>query len=418
MTNTTVRKPLGFSAAILALCFAACSDDPTGPNAADECSTDVTAATDGTFVELCEVTGGPVRHVRIENFRAQRTHASAQLVFGFAVPPTSPTDPMGSGQFRVLFYGGGTPAPSPLVQASFGGVDAPLDGDAAFINAGATVCFDLHDGGANEAPHFILWVDGQRGADCEARATLTASSAFAARSFWHGATGAIAKDSGIYFRQAAGSGQTPRITLFAEPALEEAEITAATSCSATWTSNTEWQQMCAPAAGIARHVRLESVQASANNSYFYAVIGQDPGPTGNPAQSAGKLIVTGGRSNSGSSWTWFRFDNGTTTQFSYANAGGQALYTQTPATICFDVGTNDQGNARVVFWATGANQADCADRKTLTLARVLYDSAADPATASIWDVPQVAGKLNFVKTNTTSATIGNVVVMSEPAVLF
>ncbi len=400
----------------LATLVIGCSDDPAGPDdPADltRCSTDISQG--DAFVELCAL-DGPVRHVRIENLRAPATHASAQIVFGFTAAPTSPTAALGAGQFRVLFYGGGVPAPAALVQASFGSVDAVLDGSAAFINAGATVCFDLHDGSATTAPAFVLWVDGQRGADCETRSTLTAATAFAAQATWQGTTGAVAKQAKAYFRQSSSAGTSPKVTLSTEHVLEASAIAAATTCSAAWATNTDWQQLCTPAVGTVRHVRLEGVQASANNSYFYTVLGQDANPTGNPAQSAGKLILTGGRSNSGSSWTWFRFNTGSTTQYSYT-AGGNALFTAGPSTICFDTGANDDGTARLVYWATGANGANCAERATLTLDRALYDSSTDPTTASIWSVPYVTGKLNFVKTNNANVTIGNMVVSTEPAAL-
>lgn len=413
---------VGLLALVLVLAAAACDDDPSGPaDAVSACATDITSATDGSFVELCEVTSGPVRHVRIENFTATRTHASVQVVFGFDAPPAAPNDPIAADQFRVLFYGGGTPFPSPLVQATYGDVDIALDGDASFINAPSTICFDLYDGAAGEAPSFILWVDGQKGADCDDDATLTGASAYGARTYWNGTTGAITKDTNVYFRQASGTGATPTVTLFADAVLAETDIDAALACTTAWASNTDWQQLCAPA-GIARHVRLESVQSSANNSYFYAVLGQAASPAGNPAQSAGKMILTGGRSNSGASWTWFRFDEApptpaSTTQFTYETDAGQELYTEVTATICFDTGANDVGNARFVFWATGANGANCSDRSTLTLANALYDSTTDPSTAGIWDQPYIAGALNFVKTNTTNASMGNAVVMGEPAVL-
>ncbi len=401
----------------LTLLVFGCSDsDPIGPDDPSEltsCSTDISQG--DSFVELCAI-DVPVRHVRIENLRAPATHASAQIVFGFQAPPAGANEPLAAGQFRVLFYGGGVPAPAALVQASFGTVDAALDGAAAFINAGATVCFDLHDGSATSAPASVLWVDGQRGANCGNRSTLTAASAFAARAQWQGATGAVAKQAKAYFRQSASGATSPKVTLSAEPALEASAIAAATSCSAAWATNTDWQQLCTPAAGTVRHVRLEGVEATANNSYFYTVLGQDANPTGNPALSAGKLIVTGGRSNSGSSWSWFRFNTGSTTQYSYT-AGGNALYTAGPSTICFDTGANSNGTARLVFWATGANGANCADVATLTLERALYDSSTDPTTAAIWDVPYVTGKLNFLKTSNPNVTVGNVVVSTEPAAL-
>ncbi len=405
----------------LATLIAACGDDnPAGPGItpplASECSTSITAANDGAFVELCEISS-TVRHVRIENARATATHGSAQILFGFSAPPTATSGALGADQFRVLLYGGGTPAPSPVLQATFGAADASIDENASYINAGATICFDLHDGSATTAPQFVVWVSGQRGANCNERSTLTAATAMGARVHWQGATGAVAKQFKAYFRQSAGSGATPKITLLADPVLNEAAIAAATSCTTAWTNNTDWQQLCTPAGGAARHVRIDAVQSAANNSYFYAVFGQDPSPTGNPAAGAGKMIITGGRSSSGASWTWFRFGTGSTTQFNYATDAPSPLYTQGPSTICFDMGANSDGTARMVFWATGANGADCAVPSSLRLDRALYDSAADPATASIWDAAHVSGKLNFIKTNNANVTAGTVTLSAEAATL-
>ncbi len=413
------RATRAVAALVLTAFVAGCSDDsPAGPNeeTKTECSTNITAANDGSFVELCQPTQG-VRHVRIENFRATATHASSQIVFGFSAPPTATSGPIAAGQFRVLLYGGGMPAPTPTLQASFGAVDATLDGNATYINSGATVCFDLYDGSATEAAQFMLWVSGQRGANCADRSTLTVATALGARTHWQGTTGAVAKQLKVYFRQSGATGATPRITLSATPVLEAAAIEAATTCTTTFAANTDWQALCVPPAGEARHIRLQNVQSTSNNSYFYAVFGQDPSPTGNPASGAGKFILTGGRSNSGSSWTWFRFGAGSTTQFSYANDAASALYTAGSSTICFDMGTTSEGRARVVFWATGAKGADCAVKSSLRLDRALYDSATDSATAAIWDTAYLTGKLNFIKTNNTSVTMGTVVVSAETAAL-
>lgn len=416
MRRSSFAPAVRVAAALLLPLLAACDDDATEPDLLTECTTNVTAAQGDTFVELCAVSG-PVRHVRIQNVRTPATHASAQVVFGFDTPPASAQATLAADQFRVLLYGGGTPAPAPLVQASFGGADEVLDGSAAFLNAGATVCFDLHDGGADTAPAFVLWVSGQKGADCANRATLTAATAFGARASWGGARGAVDKAAKVYFRQAASGGTTPTVTVSTEPVLSAAAIAAATTCTTQWTANTDWQALCAPAAGTARHVRLSAVQSTSNNSYFYAVLGQDPNPTGNPAAAAGKLIITGGRANSGASWTWFRFGTGSTTQFNYATDAGSALYTAAPSTICFDTGASANGNARMVFWATGAKGADCAVPSTLTLARALYDSSTDATTGAMWNAPFVLGKMNFIKTNNASSTLGTVTVSSEPVAL-
>lgn len=417
----TVRSRLRATVAafgILSLATA-CSDndtitEPVGDPA--ECTTTTTAANDGAWVQLCKVSG-PVRHIRIENAKAGRTHASAQVVIGSAAAPTATSGVLNADQFRVLLYGGGTPAPTPQLQATFGTADATLDENATYINSGATVCFDIHDGSASAAPQFVIWVSGQKGADCASRTTLTLATAVGVRSGWTGATGAVSKSLNSWFRQAAGGGTTPKIFVSTTPVLEAAAITASASCNSVPTATTDWQQLCAPTGGLARHFRIETVQSTASNSYFYAVIGQDAAPTGNPAASTGKLIVTGGRSNSGTSWTWFRFGSGSTTQFSYATDAAAGLYIAGPNTICFDVGSNSAGNARIVFWATGAKGADCAVKSTLTLARALYDSSTDTATGSMFDAPLATGKLNFVKTNSTSATLGRVTVSSESAAL-
>ncbi len=404
------------SAVLALLAFAAGCDDSVGPGSQlRECVTNITAAQGDSFVELCDL-DVPVRHVRIENFRAPATHASAQILFGFDTPPSSSTPELEADQFRVLLYGGGPPFVPPVLQASFGGVDVEL-GDASFVNDGGTVCFDLHDGSATGAPAFVLWVEGVDGADCGNRATLTAANAYSAVSQWGGAEGSVDKVAGAYFRQSAAGGTAPIVRLFADPVLDEAQIASATTCSTTWAANTDWQQLCAPAVGDVRHIRIDAVESSSNNSYFYAVLGQDPSPTGNPAPDEGKLIITGGRSNSGSSWTWFRFGAASTGQFSYTTDEGYSIYTDGPTSICLDLGSNADGTARLVFWATDAEGADCADPATLTLDNALYDSTTDSTSGEIWNGGLAADKLNFIKTNNSAVSLGAITISSEAAAL-
>ncbi|MGV3710849.1 MAG: hypothetical protein ACO1Q7_18650 [Gemmatimonas sp.] len=419
------RPRLRFSLAVLSLAAlasltAACSDDdsitdPVGDPA--ECSTSTTVAQEGTWVQLCKISG-PVRHVRIENVKAGRTHASAQFVLGTTAAPTVTTGALGLDQFRVVMYGGGTPAPTAQLEATFGVANATINSNASFLNDGATVCFDLHDGTATTGPQFVIWVSGQKGANCLDRATLTLSTASGIRTEWSGSVGALNKTLSGWFRPATGAGTTPKVTVSTTPVLEAATISASTTCSNLPTASADWQSLCTPGSGLVHHVRIESASSTANNSYFYAVFGQDASPTGNPTGAAGKLIITGGRSSSGASWTWFRFGAaGTTTQFNFATDAGAALYVAAPHTVCFDIGTAANGNARLVYWATGAKGADCAVKSTLTLARALYDSSTDTTTGTIFDAPLVAGKLNFVKTNNTSATLGRVTMSSEAAAL-
>lgn len=388
------------------------------PDAAVEtgaCATTIPATT-GELTELCTLpAGGTVRHVRIAGVTAPAVHASAQIWFGYDAAPTSATAPLAADQFKVMLYGGGPPGAPTIVQGVFGTREQTIATGQPFVNQVSTVCFDLSDGSVTTAPAFVLWVDGQNGADCDAKSTLTIANALGVRARWSG-PGAIAKAKKLFFRQSPGITATPTVTLSATPALAEAAVLAATQCTSTWTANTDWQQLCTPPAGKGLHVQLKAVASAANNSYWYAVIGQDAAPTGNPTMSPGKLIVTGGRSNSGSSWTYFRFDDGSTTQFTYSNTAGE-LYTAAASDVCFDLGSTTTGNARLVFWATGANAADCANRTTLTPATALYDSTTDAASGAIWDMPWVAGKLNFVKTNNPNVTLTDAVITSEPAAL-
>ena len=406
-------------------------DDETkdaGPDSGDvdeldptSCVTTPTAGSGDTVVELCKpAQGGTVKHVTIAGLRTPAVHASASVVFGFDEAPTSAQGPIEADQFRVLFYGGGSPAPPALVQATFGSFNETLEGNASFLNtAPSTVCFDVHDGGTNTAPYFALWVSGQKGADCADRSTLTVASAWGIRANWKGATGAIDKAAKAFYRQTAGL-PLPKITVSATPALTADALAAAVDCTTNWTANTDWQGLCAPAAGAPRHVRIEGAATTANNGYWYAVLGQDATPTGAPAVGAGKLIVTAGQSSSGASWTYFRFGAtagaNSTTQFNYKTDAEAALYTSGPSTVCFDLGQSG-ANQRFVFWATGAKGADCTKRTTLTTTSALYDSTTDASTGAIWSGLLAAGKQNFIKTNNATVSLVKAVVSSDPAAL-
>jgi hypothetical protein len=191
----------------------AATDPEDGGQVADECSTTVAAA-DGNFVELCSLSA-PVRHVRIEGLVAPRVHAATQVLFGFPATPASTNPTIGEGQLQALFYGGGVPFPAPMVVRRFGAHETTLSGDAGFVNAVSTVCFDVHDGSAERPPYFVLWVDGQRGASCAQPATLTLDSAFGSE--LAGPTGAIARQTPVFFRQAAA--QEATVTVSSQPVL-------------------------------------------------------------------------------------------------------------------------------------------------------------------------------------------------------
>lgn len=196
---------------------AACEDGVGPDEEVTQCTTTVAQA--DAFVELCAL-DAPVGHVRIENVKTPRTHADAMIIFGFDAAPTVPARDleMGAGQLGILMYGGGIPFPPPVFQATYGEADASLGDDNSFLNDGATICIDIHNGSATTSPILIVWVDGIKEADCETSSTLTGVSAYAVTAF--DATGAVDLEAKSFFRQAAAGGTTPVIHLFADPALD------------------------------------------------------------------------------------------------------------------------------------------------------------------------------------------------------
>lgn len=419
-------------------------DSPPSPDAPPDsapltgsCTTDITPANaaGGAFVELCSIPNGHgVKHVTIAGLQLPPQHMSAQVFFGFDAAPSSYDVELEADQARFQLYAGGSAGPAgtlpPQVELDVGDATSFLAGDASFVTASSTVCFDLHDGSATTAPYFVLWVDGQKGASCADPATLTLASAFGTRALYHGGTGALDKTTKVYYRQGGAVTSMPTITLSDTPAQTEAAILAAAQCSSTFAANTNWQETCAPAAGSARHVRVNGIAATANSSYFYAIHGQDA-PTdlaSSPATTAGdqSLILLAGRHYNATSATYFKFNGGQVLDgagpFQYQTDTPEPLYTPGPTTICYDLGTIDElgatyGNLRILLWATGANGADCADRSTLTYANVLYDSTTDTANAAVWNAALTAGKPVFVKVNNATITLTDVQVSSEPAVL-
>lgn len=391
-------------------------------------STTVVTSSD-TYTELNAV-NDKVRHVRIEGFKASTPHSFTTVIFGKESAPTSSMGTLSENEFRVLLYGGAVPYQSPIAQATFESQTIDLNVDEDTIVDGGTVCFDIHDGSATSGPAFALWVSGQKGADCLDKSTLTVNSANTVRATWGAQTGAIEKSQPVWFRQ-SDSTETATVTLSTEAVLSEANILAATQTTHAWQSNTDWQQLNDPVGGSARHFRIEDITAIGTSSYWYAIIGEEENPDGAPTASADKLIVTGGRSHMGASWTYFRFGAaGMTSQFEYEIDSGKALYADgdegdAPSTVCFDIGKKEaeDDNARIVFWASGANGADCKDRTTLSLDNALYDSTTDAVKGdasdgdSIWTAPYLTDKLNFIKTSNGNVTLGNVVVSSEPVVL-
>lgn len=383
-----------------------------------ECTTTLAAATAGDFVELCPI-DGTVEHVRIEGFATAPPHGSAQIVFGFDAPPMDPQPTLEADQLQVLFYAGASPFPPPQAQVTFGAHGLVVD-DPSFVLGPSTVCFDLHDGAADEPPYFALWVDGVRGADCAQPATLTVASAHAVGATWRGLTGAVDKTTSLYFRQSSGQTAEPVVTLFDDPVLDATVIAEAGRCVTAPAASGDWQPVCEPTVAATRHVRVEDVETSGDNSYFHVVLGAAGAPlAGPPVPSTGQLIVTGGQSATGASWTWFRFgESGSTSQFVYTRDVAETpIYTAGPSTVCLDLGQGAAGNARLLFWATGAGGADCADLASLTEANALYDSDTDPTTGGIWAAPLSDGATYFRANNPATLSVGEVMVLSEAVVL-
>ena len=122
------------------------------PPIVESCTTSITAS---GAAELCAV-GGSVEHVRLVGVQAPRVHASYQVYVGLDAPPTNPQGGIAADQFKVLFYGGGAPAPAPQIAPTFGSASAAVDGDLSFVNQVSTVCFDPHDSAEGSAPIFVL----------------------------------------------------------------------------------------------------------------------------------------------------------------------------------------------------------------------------------------------------------------------
>lgn len=243
------------------------------------------------------------------------------------------------------------------------------------------------------------------------------SSASAIEAAFDGPRG-LALDVQPWFR-ASGVGGDLTVTTGLEPVLDAADVRTAQTCTQTWAANTDWQALCTPGLGQIGHVRLQDVQTTGNNAYWYVVAGESAAnPTGAPATGPGKLIVTGGQANSGASWTWFRFDDEQSALLELPSPGApDALYTSGATDVCFDLAPDPTDDAlQLLFWATGQDGADCGDRTTLTVGNALYDSSTDPNAATLWAESLASGSA-WVKTSSGAVTIGTVTVDARAAVL-
>lgn len=186
-----------------------------------ECETEVAGG--AGFVQLCDI-DGPVRHVRIDGLLASaESHNVSQVAFGYASAPALPVT-IGTGQFLAQFYAGGNGAP-PQVAAKFGGKTAAFSTGASFMHTASAVCLDVHDGSETAPPYYVLWVDGQDGADCDDRTTLTLETAFASELSFEDTNGAVDKSAPLFFRQVAA--QSAQLTLSSVPAVSDETLAAA-----------------------------------------------------------------------------------------------------------------------------------------------------------------------------------------------
>lgn len=393
------------------------------------CATSIATTASARVVELCDI-DGTVQHVRIEGVTAAATHASAQLLIGFDTEPAQdapPTNDLDADQWKLQLYGGGATGPGasvgPAIDAFFGEHTERIGADASFVNAPSTICFDIHDGTSEAPPYFVLWRDGERGADCEDFETLTLATAFGMELAYGRTYGALDKNAPLYFYQSTHAA-TPTVTVFNAPALTADEARAGLECETTWVANAYWQELCAPAAGRARHIRIEDALSQMSSKYFYLVRGEpsapaDPLSTAAPANTVagdGRFIFSGGWNHLAASATWLRFNGGSTAQMAYA-VGETPLYAA-PHTVCMDFGTAaSSARLRVRLWASGAGGADCTDSSTLTAESALYDSET-ASSDTFWTEPLGATGLDFIKISgsTAGATLGRIVLSSEPAV--
>lgn len=291
---------------------------------------------------------------------------------------------------------------------NFGEASTSFVEGADFMHVPSTVCLDVHDGSADVPPYWIVWMEGQDGANCDDPESLTLESA-AFLELSHGGTrGSVDKTMPVFFRQTAL--QSAAVTVTGKTMLSPEAAALGLSCTTAWQPNTDYQALCTPLAGAARHVRIEDATSITNSHYFYLVLGDSSDtPTGTPtvADDSGTFVMTAGRNHLMASATSFRFNsNIQTSQYDFG------LYTPGPSTFCLDLGGDDSENLQLVMWATGAGGADCADFSTLRAENALYSSATDDA--AMWNAPLASG-YNYIKTSNVGATLGNVVVSSERA---
>jgi hypothetical protein len=309
-------------------------------------------------VAICPLENS-VRHVRIVGLTAARAHASTQLFLGLT-DAAGPQAALTAGQFKLQLYGGGQPQPPPDLGAYFGPDSVGFEGPHDFINAVSTICLDVHPGSASTRAAVVLWLDGQHGADCEDRSTLTFANRYG--HVWAPNSGAL-DDDGVYFYQSGGT-QTPVVTLSDTPAVAYEDVPppdcTVTDLSASPTAR--YVALCELDAPV-RHVRITGLMTEAMHGTVSFLVGYPApantgvGPVGPGAgQLRAQFYIGGPRLDVGF--------HGAATQ-----ATGDYAFLSTASTVCFDI--HDGGEATppyFVLWRDGVNEADCEDSATLTAA--------------------------------------------------
>ncbi len=374
-------------------------DAPTPPSDGavlpHECSVTMDASISGHVTRLCDI-AGPVRHFTIAGVAVPAGHEYAQIIFGVDEASALKQTGFEDSEVRVTLYGGGPPPPALLFVQSNAFANPMESPYVPFTNDETTVCGDVDGGTTARAARIVLWVDGQDGADCSDRSTLTLASAALIETDW---TQRFPGLPFAHYGQTASITTFPTVTLSDAPALSDEAFESAERCTTTIAASADWQPLCTPALGGAvRHVRIEGVRVLAANRFGHLVVGAPADSTGNPASAPGdrRFILSMGWSHLDTSWTYFRFNGGSSAQFEYATDDAQALYTDAASTVCVDLGAADD-HARVLFWASGAGGADCADWSTLSAANALYDSAADTEHGDIWNADFAEGLADFIK---------------------
>lgn len=191
---------------------------------------------------------------------------------------------------------------------------------------------------------------------------------------------------------------------------------AGTACLTAFDPNSaDYQPLCVPSSGSARHIRLEGVQALANNGYVYLAMGFPAVPGGNPATSEGdgRFIFTGGKSVScETAWSYFRYAGVTDPpSASLCATPVFGAYHLGPQTVCLDV--TEDAPPRVTLWASGANGADCRDKASLTSATALFQRSDWGSSTTA----PVSTAFHFLKVNNPAWATMSQAAVSSVAVL-